>query len=168
VATSNLKFRIIGEDDASGTFLKVAASAKLLNSTFSDLGTNTLGLTKLIGGAGLVPVLAGATAAATELTTSLTAGAGAAGIFGISAAGFIAKMIKSQTTIAATQKSLDNATKGTTAYKDALTKLHLQQASFNKDFGVAATGLGEVKTAFEDFLTRRARSPRASWPRASR
>lgn len=152
MATSNLRFRIIGEDDASGTFAKVAASAALLDKTFSNLGQNTLGLSKLIGGAGLIPVLAGAAAATTELSVSLGAAAGAAGIFGLSLGGFIVNMAKQQKIIAATQKSLDGATKGTQTYRDTLAKLHTQQAAFNRDFGVAATGLAEVKGAWQSFL----------------
>lgn len=151
MATSNLRFRIIGDDDASGAFLQVAAAAKLLNATFSDLGKNTLGLSKLIGGTGLIPVAAGATAAVTELTVSLGAAAGAAGIFGLSVVGIGVDMAKQQKAITDLGKKLATLDKGTKEYHDTLVKLHEQQKAFRQDFGPAAKGLDDLKASFSRF-----------------
>lgn len=151
MATSNLRFRIIGDDDASGAFLKVAASAKLLNSTFSDLGQNALGLTKLIGGAGLLPVLAATTGVTLELGTALGAAAGAAGIFGVSAVGIFSDMLKAQKAITVTTASLAKLTPGTADYAAKLKELHNQQSAFNQTFGPAAKGYNSLQNAFAKF-----------------
>lgn len=152
MATSTQRFRLVGEDDASAAFLKVAAAARLTKTTMDDLGSASFGLTKAIGGTSLIPVAAGAAASLTELTVSLGAAAGAAGVFGLSAGGFLKQMFTAQKSIASTRKSLDGAAKGTTAYSDALTKLHLQQQSFNQTFGVAAKGYDNMTSSFHKFL----------------
>lgn len=152
MATSTQRFRLVGDDDASSAFLKVAAAARLTKTTMDDLGSASLGLTKAIGGAGLIPIAAGAAAAVTELGTSLGAAAGAAGIFGLSAGGFLTQMVKQQQSIATTRTSLNGLTKGTTEYHDALVKLHTKQQLFNQEFGPAAKGFDDMKLAFQNFL----------------
>lgn len=152
MATSNILLRIIGKDDASAEFLRVAAAAKLTQDAVDGLGQNVLGLTKLIGGAGLIPVVAGATAAVAELGTSLAAAGGAASVFGLSAGGFLKQMVAQQQGIASTQKTLDGLTKGTSTYATELKKLHTQQATFNQDFGAAAKGYDNMHAAFGSFM----------------
>jgi hypothetical protein len=151
MATS-IGFNIYARDDgASSTFLKVAAASKLLNSTFSDLGSNTLGLTKLIGGAGLIPVMAGAVGVTTELGVAMGAAAGAAGIFALSAGKTVADMIKQRSAITSTKTALALLTPGTAAYATELAKLHTQQKNFNQDFGAAAKGYDAMTGAFAKF-----------------
>ena len=41
MATSNLRFRIIGDDDASDDFLRAAASARALNQALNGIGANS-------------------------------------------------------------------------------------------------------------------------------
>lgn len=151
MATSNLRFRIIGDDDASGAFLKTAAAARLTKSTFDDLNSSALGLTKLIGGTSLVPVAAGATAAITNLGTALSAAGLAAGVFGLSAGGIFADMLKSQQAIKSTEASLSKLTKGSDEYKQKLKELHAQQFAFNSTFGPAAKGYTDMGNAFSKF-----------------
>lgn len=151
MATSNLRFRIIGDDDASAAFLKTAAAARLTKATFDDLNSSALGLTKLIGGASLVPVAAGATAAITNLGTALSAAGLAAGVFGLSAGGIFADMLKAQKAIQTTESSLSKLTKGSDEYKQKLKELHAQQRSFNQTFGPAAKGYTDMGNAFSKF-----------------
>jgi phage-related protein len=150
MATS-IGFDIFARDGASPTFLKVAASAKLLNATVSDLGTNVFGLTKLVGGAGLIPVLAGAAGAATELGTALGAAAGAGGIFALSAGGIFMDMQKARQAINVTDTALSKLTPGTAEYTAKLKELHQQQRAFNQDFGPAAKGYDAMTAAFSKF-----------------
>jgi hypothetical protein len=153
MATSNLRFRIIGDDDASPAFLKVAASAALTKKSFDNLGQSTFQLTRMVGGAGLIPVAAAASAVLAELTTSAASGAGALGIFGLSVFGIAKDMKASQEGIATVQKKLDGLSKGTKEYKTTLNELHAKQASFNKQFGPAAKGFLDMKVAFDQFQT---------------
>lgn len=150
--TSTQRFRLVGEDDASRAFLQVAAASRLLKSNMDDVSSSVLGLGKLMGGTSLIPIVAGATAAVTELTTSLGAASGAAGIFGLSAFGTLKGMVTAQKGIQTTEKSLSGLTKGTTAYADAAKKLHMQQAAFQQDYGKAAKGYGDMTDAWGKFL----------------
>jgi len=151
VATSNLRFRIIGDDDASGAFLKVAAAARLTKGTFDDIGSSAASLTKLVGGAGLIPVVAGATAVLSELGTSLTAGALATGVFGLSVGGIAKDMVTQQKAITTLDTKLSGLTKGTAEYKATAAQLHVAQQNFNQDFGAAAPALDKMKSAFSGF-----------------
>lgn len=150
--TSTQRFRLVGDDDASKTFLEVAAAARLLKTNMDDVGSSVLGLGKLSGGASLVPVLAATTAATVELTTALGAAAGAGGVFGLSVVGQVKSMVEQRKAIASTEKSLGSLEKGTDTYRDTLTKLHEQQKSFNQDFGPAAKGLDQMSSAWDGFL----------------
>lgn len=151
MATSDLTFRILGKDDASGAFLSVAAAAEVAKKSFGDMGGAALGLTKLVGGAGLIPAAAGASAVLAELGTSAAAGGLALGVFGASAVGILAGMAKAQVQIKATQLALSKLTPGTAAYTAKLKELHNQQFAFNKTFGPAAKGYNDMTNAFTKF-----------------
>lgn len=149
--SSNQLFRLIGKDEASAAFLEVAAASKLLKSNIDDVNSSLLGLTKLAGGASLIPVLAGATAVITELGTALTAASLSAGVFGLSAGGIVKDMLTQQKAIGVTQTSLAKLTKGSADYNSKLIELHAQQKAFNKEFGPAAKGYTDMGTAFTKF-----------------
>lgn len=149
--TSTQRFRLVGEDDASRAFLEVAAASRLLKSSMDDVSSSALGLGKLMGGASLIPVMAGAVAATTELTTSLGAASGALGVFGLSAGGIGADMIKQQKAITTLDTKLSGLTRGTDEYRQTAQQLHIAQQSFNKDFGPAAKGLGDMQKAWAGF-----------------
>lgn len=149
--TSTQRFRLVGEDDASKAFLEVAAASRLLKSSMDDVSSSALGLGKLVGGTGLIPIFAGAAAATLELTTALGAASGALGVFGLSAGGLIVDMVKQQKAIGVTEASLSKLTKGTAEYAAKAKELHDQQAAFNKTFGPAAKGFDDMKSAFSKF-----------------
>ena len=149
--TSTQRFRLVGEDDASKAFLEVAAASRLLKSSMDDVSSSALGLGKMMGGASLIPVMAGAVAATAELTTSLGAASGALGVFGLSAGGIVADMLKQQKAIGVTDASLSKLSKGTAEYAAKAKELHDQQAAFNQQFGPAAKGLDDMKDAFSRF-----------------
>jgi hypothetical protein len=149
--TSTQRFRLVGEDDASRAFLEVAAASRLLKSSMDDVSSSALGLGKLMGGASLIPIMAGAVAATTELTTSLGAASGALGVFGLSAGGIGADMLKQQKAIDTLDTKLSGLTKGTDEYRQTAQQLHVAQQNFNADFGPAAKGLDSMKESWAGF-----------------
>ena len=128
--------------------------AELLKGTLDDVGSSLGGLSKMVGGAGLVPMLAGAAAATASLTTSLTAAAGAGGIFGLSVFGVAKDMATQQKAITTTKKKLDTLDKGSAQYADTLKDLHNKQKAFNQDFGPAAKGYQQMTSAYGLFKDR--------------